>query len=119
MRGGGGWLCGQGVPCGGHSWSTDGLVWSNQTLGAFGPVVTLANGTVITNAYTERPLVTLNPDGTPLALHVGMVRSTYLDSCNWVQLFCTKTATKCGPMMPPHSDEPGAYRPTRTQARGW
>jgi hypothetical protein len=47
------WMNGglQGVPCGGHSWSVDGKTWSNQTLGAFGPVVTLANGTVITNAY--------------------------------------------------------------------
>lgn len=103
--------CAQGVPCGGHAWSSDGFKWSNQTLGAFGPVVTLANGTVIQNAYSERPLVTQNPDGSPLALHLGMGRSSYEDSCNWVQLFCTNTSKNCGPMLPSHKS--GLFMPLR------
>ena len=91
--------CAQGVPCGGHAWSRDGYVFSNLTVGAFGPVVTFRNGTEWRNAYVERPLVTMAADGvTPLAFHVGMGRSTYSDSCNWVQLFCTNGSDPtCGP----------------------
>ncbi len=37
--------CGAGVACGGHAWSRDGLAWSNQSIGAFGPVVRFKNGT--------------------------------------------------------------------------
>ena len=91
--------CAQGVPCGGHAWSRDGLVFSNLTIGAFGPVITFKNGSQWKNAYVERPLVTMAADGiTPLAFHVGMGRSAYEDSCNWVQLFCTDgTDLTCGP----------------------
>ena len=90
--------CAQGVECGGHAWSTDGRTWSNLTVGAFGPVITLANGTVWKNAYTERPLVTQAEDGTPLAFFVGMGRTAYMDCCNWAQLFCTgKPGQVCGP----------------------
>jgi hypothetical protein len=90
--------CAQGVPCGGHAWSPDGLLWSNLTIGSFGPVITFANGSTWTNAYVERPLITFAPDGTtPLTFHVGMGRSSYFDSCNWVQRFCTPGGTGCGP----------------------
>ena len=91
--------CAQGVPCGGHAWSRDGYVFSNLTVGAFGPVVTFKNGTEWRNAYVERPLVTMAADGvTPLAFHVGMGRASYSDSCNWVQLFCADGAdATCGP----------------------
>ena len=91
--------CAQGVPCGGHAWSRDGFVFSNLTVGAFGPVITFKNGTEWRNAYVERPLVTMAADGvTPLAFHVGMGRASYSDSCNWVQLFCVDGADPtCGP----------------------
>ena len=98
--------CAQGVECGGHAWSADaGETWSNLTVGAFGPFITLANGSTSANAYVERPLVTLDDDGTPLALYLGMGRSSYLDSCLWPQLFCTaaalKAGVKCGPTLTP------------------
>lgn len=62
-------------------------------------MITFKNGTQWRNAYVERPLVTMAPDGvTPLAFHVGMGRAAYADSCNWVQLFCTDgTDPTCGP----------------------
>ena len=93
--------CAQSVPCGGHAFSYDGLVWSNLTIGAFGPVITFANGTEWVNAYVERPLVTLDENKIPLTFHVGMGRSSYSDSCNWVQRFCTpNNTTACGPTIP-------------------
>ena len=96
--------CAQGVECGGHAWSRDGFVFSNLTIGAFGPAVTLRNGTTLFNAYVERPLVSLNPDGTPAALHLGMGRTSYEDCCNWPQLFCTGAAGEvCGPTLTPPS----------------
>lgn len=93
--------CAQGVPCGGHAWSRDGLTFSNLTVGAFGPVITFSNGSVWRNAYVERPLVLSAPDGTPIAFYVGLGRSSYTDSCNWPQLFCTPGAQGCGPTLPP------------------
>jgi alpha-L-fucosidase len=102
--------CAAGVPCGGHAWSRDGLTFSNLTIGAFGPVITFANGTVWTNAYVERPLVTQAADGTPLSFHVGLGRSTYADSCNWAQLFCTPGAPGCGPTIPQPTPSPQAVR---------
>ena len=98
--------CPQGVECGGHAWSRDGRAWTNLTIGAFGPVITLANGTVWRNAYTERPLVTQAADGTPLAFYVGMGRTAYLDCCNWGQLFCTgKPGEICGPTITPKTEK--------------
>jgi hypothetical protein len=92
-----------GVAGGGHAWSRDGVVFSNLTLGAFGPLFTLADGTEMQNSYVERPLVHMSDaDGvTPLSFHVGVGRSSYLDSCNWAWLFCTDPATQsCGPTVP-------------------
>lgn len=99
--------CPQGVQCGGHAWSRDGITFTNLTIGAFGPYITFANGTGWPNAYVERPLVTQDSLGRPLAFHVGMGRSTYMDSCNWVQLFCTGAAgEKCGPTIKPPPPPP-------------
>ena len=96
--------CAAGVPCGGHAWSRDGVAFSNLTVGAFGPVVTFANGTQWSTSYVERPLVTLAADGTPATFFVGMGRSSYVDSCNWPQTFCTAEAlaagVACGPTWP-------------------
>ena len=90
--------------CGGHAWSADGLTFSNLTIGAFGPYVTLKNGTGVANAYVERPLINQHADGTPHTFYVGMGRSSYLDCCNWPQLFCTNdtlAAGLCGPTITP------------------
>ena len=94
--------CAQGVECGGHAWSRDGIHFTNMTVGAFGPYITFSNGSAWANAYAERPLVTQDDNGVPLTFHVGLGRSTYTDSCNWVQLFCTgKSGEKCGPTLTP------------------
>ena len=106
--------CAAGVPCGGHAWSEDGLTFSNLTIGAFGPIITFANGTVWRNAYVERPQVLQAEDGTPVAFYVGIGRSSYDDSASWAQLFCVKGQTGCGP-----TTEPPAPPPTVVQyARG-
>eukprot|EP00035_Acanthoeca_spectabilis_P039493 m.62749 g.62749 ORF g.62749 m.62749 type:complete len:467 (+) comp9626_c0_seq1:559-1959(+) len=97
--------CPQGVECGGHAWSRDGLAFSDLYIGAFGPYVTFANGTGWNNSYSERPLVTQNEDGSPLAFYVGLGRTSYMDCCNWAQLFCTRELAeaggKCGPTLRP------------------
>ena len=97
--------CPQGVECGGHAWSRNGLSFSDLHVGAFGPYITFANGSGWANAYAERPLVTQNDDGSPLAFYVGLGRSAYHDSCNWGMLFCTKELAeaggKCGPSLKP------------------
>jgi hypothetical protein len=101
--------CPAGGACGGHAWSRDGFTFSNLTIGAFGPVLTFANGSSWKNAYVERPLVTQASDGTPLSFHVGMGKASYGDSCNWVQLFCTGAAGElCGPTVPPPPPPPPA-----------
>ena len=94
--------CDEGVACGGHAWSADGATWSNLTIGAFGPNVRLSDGTLSENSYVERPLMSFGAEGgPPLALHVGMGRTSYHDSCNFVQLFCSDEAiengVECGP----------------------
>ncbi len=96
--------CKSGVPCGGHAWSYDGLVWSNLTVGAFGPVVRVVNATAdryIYNAYVERPQVVQAADGTPLALFLGIGRTSYFDSASWAQPFCQAGQANCGAMHPP------------------
>lgn len=65
--------CAQGVPCGGHAWSYDGLTWSNQSIGAFGPVIRFTNGTYFQGAYAERPQVLQAEDRTPIAFYVSHV----------------------------------------------
>jgi hypothetical protein len=98
--------CAQGVPCGGHAWSVDGLTFSNLTIGAFGPVIRFANGSYWRNAYVERPQVMQAKDGTPVAFYVGMGRSSYFDSVSWAQLFCVAGQQGCGPTLPPPPPPP-------------
>jgi hypothetical protein len=90
--------CMIGVPCGGHAWSEDGLEWSPQVIGAFGPIVTLKNGTVVHNSYVERPQVYQDDDGEPRTLYLGLTRPDgYSDSVTWAQPFCAKGRVGCGP----------------------
>jgi len=93
--------CAQGVPCGGHAWSEDGLTFSNLTIGAFGPVIRFLNGSYWRNAYVERPQVLQADDGTPIAFYVGIGRSAYEDSATFAQLFCIEGQSNCGPTIPP------------------
>ena len=106
--------CPQGVACGGHAWSLDGLTWSNQSIGAFGPVVRFSNGTYYHGAYSERPQVLQAADGTPVAFYMGWGRSSYLDSVNWAQLFCSAgmdPEADCGPQLPPPPPPPTPANP--------
>lgn len=92
--------CDPSVPCGGHAWSKDGLTWSNLTIGAFGPNLNLANGSVWRNAYVERPQVVQGTDGTPIALFLGMSKlDGYSDSVSWSSKFCApgQNLSQCGP----------------------
>jgi len=103
--------CAQGVPCGGHAWSRDALTWSNQTVGAFGPIIRFTNGSYFHGAYAERPQIFQAPDRTPVAFYMGFGRSSYMDSVNWAQLFCTSdlNATRdCGPQHAPPPPPPVA-----------
>ena len=94
--------CAAGVECGGHAWSRDGLTWSNQTVGAFGPAIRWSNGSFYLGAYMERPQVLQAPDGTPISFHSGWGRASYLDSVNWAQLFCVDPSSPlCGPTLTP------------------
>ncbi len=89
------------MPCGGHAWSRDGLSWSNQTVGAFGPVIRWSNGSYFAGAYAERPQVLQAADGTPVAFFTGFGMLSYSDSHNFAQRFCTAADTACGPTQPP------------------
>ena len=105
--------CAQGVPCGGHAWSTDGLTFSNLTIGAFGTIITFANGTVWRNAYAERPQVMQAEDGTPVAFYLGLGRSSYYDSASWAQLFCVAGQAGCGPTTEPPAPPPAVVKYAR------
>lgn len=92
--------CDKSVPCGGHAWSRDGVTWSNLTIGAFGPNVNLANGSVVKNAYVERPQMVLDGEGNPLALFLGMSKlDSYSDSISWSSKLCApgQPQSECGP----------------------
>jgi hypothetical protein len=97
--------CAAGVPCGGHAWSLDGLTWSDQYIGAFGPVVRWVNGSYFVGAYAERPQILQDADGTPLAFFTGFGMHNYTDSHHFAQLFCTPGAAPgtCGPTQLPKS----------------
>ena len=84
--------CASGVPCGGHAFSEDGLEWSPQVIGAFGPISTLSNGSVVHNSYVERPQVFQDPDTLePVTLYVGLTRPDgYSDSVTWAQPFAAR-----------------------------
>jgi hypothetical protein len=87
----------------GHAWSYDGLRFSNQSVGAFGPVVRWTNGSYFQGAYAERPQVLQDADGTPIAFYTGFGMRSYADSHNFAQLFCTQGAQGCGPTQLPKS----------------
>ena len=106
--------CGPGVACGGHAWSRDGLSWSNQTIGAFGPAIRLANGSFAPNAYAERPQVVQDANGRPLAFFCGLSHGPgYANAISFVQPFCTDAASPlCGPNVPPPPPPPPRVRYT-------
>lgn len=102
------------MACGGHAWSRDGLSWSNQSIGSFGPVVRFKNGTYFHGAYAERPQVVQAADGTLLAFYMGWGRASYMDSANWAQLFCAAgmdPEVDCGPQLPPPPPPPVPANP--------
>lgn len=49
--------CAANVPCGGHAWSADGLQWSDVSVGAFGPVARMQDGSTRRLGYVERPQI--------------------------------------------------------------
>ena len=60
-----------GVPCGGHSWSTDGLSWSKPQIPSFGTIVHYVDNTTTTYDYVERPQVVQGEDGEPITFFAG------------------------------------------------
>ena len=101
--------CAQGVPCGGHAWSTDGINFSNLTIGAFGPIFRYSNGTYSYNAYVERPQIIQDANNIPIAMYLGIGRSSYMDSATWAQYFCTDADLAqgiCGPTIAPPPPPP-------------
>jgi hypothetical protein len=90
--------CNESVACGGHAWSYDGITFSDLDIGAYGPRIPLRNGTIWQNSYIERPQVLQDSKGNPVAFFTGMGRSSYHDSCSWVQRFCqTSGDPTCAP----------------------
>ena len=62
-------LCVPKVRQGGHSWSIDGINWSEPRVGAFEANVELADGKTLACERRERPQMLLDPSsGMPLAL---------------------------------------------------
>jgi len=85
--------CLPGEAGGGHAWSRDGLTWSEVHLGAFGPLVELANGSSLHAAYTERPAVYQDPEtGVPTTFFVGLSGDNYHGAINWAQPFVTRAS---------------------------
>ena len=77
--------CGKGVPCGGHSWSRDGLSWSQPTIPAFGTIVHYDDGTTVNWDYVERPQVVQDAEGAPLTLFLSQ---SYASSHSLAIMFC-------------------------------
>jgi hypothetical protein len=50
--------------------------------------------------------VTQNADRSPTALYVGLGRTSYMDCCNWGQLFCTAELAAREPISPISLDLP-------------
>ena len=63
-------LCVPKVRQGGHSWSSDGINWSEPRVGAFEANIELADGKTLACERRERPQMLLDPQrpGVPLAL---------------------------------------------------
>jgi hypothetical protein len=106
--------CAAGVPCGGHAWSADGITWSEQFIGAFGPVFTTSDLQVHVAAYIERPQILQDPvSKVPIAFFGGLGVNNYLDSMSWSQLFCAAgmdPVRDCGPLVPPPPVPPMAVQ---------
>jgi hypothetical protein len=59
---------------GGHSWSTDGVEWSEPRVGAYNTTVLFTDGTNMTCTRRERPQMILDPEtGVPIAMTSGVV----------------------------------------------
>jgi hypothetical protein len=101
--------CAQGVECGGHAWSRDGFLFSNLTIGAFGPYITFRNGSTWANAYVERPLVTQDATGRPIALYLGMGRKACECCC-----FCRCCVSPASIRQPAASSAPSPPNPHPT-----
>ena len=63
--------CASGVPCGGHSWSADGINWSTPVIPAFGTVVPYAKAPTQTYGYVERPQTPQDNKGNPEVFFLG------------------------------------------------
>jgi hypothetical protein len=84
--------CKAGVPCGGHAWSHDGLVWSRPTIPAYGTIVHYDDNSTVTWDYVERPQVVQDTDGAPLTLFLGQ---SYASSHTLAIMFCQAGDTGC------------------------
>jgi len=57
---------------GGHSWSLDGVNWSEPRVGAFDTTIQFTDGSSMTCERRERPQMVIDKDGKPLALVTGV-----------------------------------------------
>jgi len=92
--------CAQGVPCGGTRGHATVCYSLTSRLALSAPSSRSRMALSGRMPTLNGRCVTTGADGTPLALYVGMGRSSYEDSCNWAQLFCTAGAVGCGPTFP-------------------
>jgi hypothetical protein len=87
--------CPSGKPCGGHTWSTNGLDWALPTIPAFGTVIHYEDNTTIDWGYVERPQVAQDTDGTLLTLYLGQSQLRYHDAHSLAIMFCQKGDADC------------------------
>lgn len=79
-------------PCGGHSWSYDGLTWAVPTVPAFGTIVHYQDNSTVTYDYCERPQVLQDDNGVPLTFFAG---HGYSDIHTLAINFCQAGDTDC------------------------
>ena len=84
--------CGAGVPCGGHSWSRDGISWSPPTIPAFGTTVHYQDGSTVNWDYVERPQIVQDSKGVPLTLFISQ---SYASAHSLAIMFCQDGDTDC------------------------
>lgn len=84
--------CRAGIPCGGHAWSMDGLSWSLPYWPAFGTITHYQDNTSAHWDYVERPQVSQEPNGTPLAFFAG---HGYSDIHTLAYMFCQAGDKDC------------------------
>ena len=85
-------FCASGQPCGGHAWSRDGLSWSPPTIPAFGPIVHYDDGTSRNWGFLERPQVSVDDDGLPVAAFFGQ---DYQEAHTLAVLLCQRGDIGC------------------------